>query len=200
MDQKHFSMKDPHCSHLILRQILSNNNQVFASSKFDVGLLKDCEAHVSLLENRFIARKPYKCSFEDREEIERQIDELEKAGLIEESSSPYSAPVLLVFKKEEGRKSRLCIDYKELNKILVPESQPFPRIDDLTVKVRDCRFFTKLDVNSAFWSIPVREKHRLKTAFVTHHGHWQWKRLPFGLKTAPSIFQISLTSVLRKNK
>ena len=70
-------------------------------------------AHVSLLENKFIARKPYKCSFEDKEEIERHINELQKAGLIEESSSPYLAIVLLVFKKEEKKKSGLIIYYKK---------------------------------------------------------------------------------------
>jgi len=56
-----------------------------------------------------------------------------------------------------------------------------------------------MDINSAFWSIPVREKDRYKTAFVTHHGHWQWTCLPFGLKSSPAIFQRVLSSVLRKN-
>lgn len=146
-----------------------------------------------------MARKPYKCSPENKVEIENQIQELLKAGLIEESYSPYAAPVLLVFKKEDGRKSRLCIDYKELNKIVVPESQPFPRIEDLTVKAGKCKFFTKLDITSAFWSIPIREKDRYKSAFVTHHGHWQWKSLPFGLKSSPAIFQRVLSSVLKND-
>lgn len=123
-----------------------------------------------------------------------------KAGLIEESCSPYAAPVTMVFKKEEGKRSRFCIDFKELNKIVVPESQPFPRIDDLTLRARNCKFFTKLDVNSAFWSIPVRRKDRHKLAFVTHHGHWQWNCLPYGLKSAPAIFQRVLSSVLRKKE
>jgi len=104
----------------------------------------------------------------------------------------------MVFKKEEGKRSRFCIDYKELNKIVVSESQPFPRIDDLTLSARNCKFFTKLDINSAFWSIPIRKKDRHKLAFVTHHGHWQWNCLPFGLKSAPAIFQRILSSVLRK--
>ena len=91
------------------------------------------------------------------------------------------------------------MDYTGLNKIVVPESQPFPRIDDLTLRVRNCKYFTKLDVNSAFWSIALRNKDKYKTAFVTHHGHWQWCSLPFGLKSSPAIFQRILSSIIRKN-
>ena len=179
-------------------KILKENEQIFANSKFDIGITKDYEASIKLTQVKYIAKKPYRTSFQDKREIEKQIGELLKADLIEESCSPYAAPVILVYKKEEGKQSRLCMDYTEFNKSLVPESQPFPRIDDLTVHARDCKFFTKIDVNSAFWSIPVREKDRYKTAFVTHNGHWQWKRLPFGLKSSPAIFQRVLSSILRK--
>lgn len=182
-----------------IETILQRNHMVFAKSKFDIGIVRNYGAKIKLTENKFVARKPYKCSFQDKTEIEAQIQALLKADLIEESYSPYAAPVLLVFKKEEGKKSRLCIENKELNKLIVPECQPFPRIDDLTVRVGNSRFFTKLDVNSAFWSTPIREKDRYKSAFVTHHGHWQWKSLPFGLKSSPAIFQRVLSSVLRKN-
>ena len=128
------------------------------------------------------------------------MEDLLNAGLIEVSSSPYAAPVTMVFKRDDGKRSRLCIDFKEFNRIVVPESQSFPRIDDLTVRARNCKFFSKLDVNSAFWSIPVRAKDRYKLAFVTHHGHWQWRCLPFGLKSTPAIFQRVLAGVIRKNK
>ena len=89
---------------LTLDKILADKRRVFASSKFDVGLMKNYEAHISLVVNKFISRKPYKCSYEDEKEIEKQIRELEKSELIEESSSPFASPVLLVFKKEEGKK------------------------------------------------------------------------------------------------
>lgn len=172
-------------------------DKVFAKTKFDIGIIKGYEATIKLKENKYVSRKPYRCSFQDK--IEKQIKELLEADLIEESCSPYAAPVTMVYKKEDGRKSRLCIDFTDLNKILVPESQPFPRIDDLKIRARNCKYFTKLDVNSAFWSIPVREKDKYKLAFVTHQGHWQWKCLPFGLKTSPAIFQRVLSSVLQKN-
>lgn len=181
-----------------IQDIIKKNNDIFAKSKFDIGEIKGYEASIKLTEYKYISKKPYRCSFQDKEEIEKQVSELLKANLIEESCSPYAAPVTMVFKKEEGKRSRFCIDFKELNKIVVPESQPFPRIDDLTLRARNCKFFTKLDVNSAFWSVPVRKKDRHKLAFVTHHGHWQWNRLPYGLKSAPAIFQRILSSVIRK--
>lgn len=183
-----------------IQDILDEYKEIFAERKFDIGKVKDYEATIKLIENKYVAKKPYRCSIQDKMEIENQIRELLKAGLIEESCSPYAALVTLVYKKEEGRKSRLCVDYRELNKIVVPESQPFLRIDDLMLRARNCKYFSKLDVNSAFWSISVRNKDKYKTGFVTHHGHWQWSCLPFGLKSSPSIFQRILSSVIRKNE
>ncbi|GBP09690.1 hypothetical protein EVAR_76656_1 [Eumeta japonica] len=120
-------------------------------------------------------------------------------NLIEESYSPFAAPVTLAFKKGENRKSRLCVDFRELNKIVVPQAQPFPLIDDLITKTRNCMYFTTLDINSAFWAIPLRVEDRKKTGFVTQDGHFQWTCLPFGLKTSPAIFQRILSNILRKH-
>lgn len=182
-----------------LEQVLKKHKELFTEDKFEVGKVKGYEATVKLTENKYIARTPYKCSIADSEEINSQIKSLSRVGLIERSTSPFASPVTLVFKKEERRKSRFCVDYSELNKIIIPECHPFPIIDDLLIRVRDCNFFSKLDVNSAFWSIPIREKDRYKTAFITQNGHWQWKCLPFGLKSSPAIFQRILSDVLVKN-
>ncbi len=82
---------------------------------------------------------------------------------------------------------------------MVPESQPFPLIGDFIVKAKDCYWFSILDINSSFWSVPLRQKDRYKTAFVTQTGHYDWKCLPFGLKTSPAIFQRILRNVLKRN-
>lgn len=137
---------------------------------------------------------------EDRKEIENQIAKLLDKKLIEESYSPFEAPVTLAYKRDENKKSRLCIDFRDLNKIVVPQSQPFPLIEDLLIKTRDCKFFSTLDINSAFWSIPLRVTDKQKTAFVTQEGHFQWNCLPFGLKTSPAIFQRIMCNIIRKNK
>lgn len=95
-------------------------------------------------------------------EIEQQISKLLEKNLIEESYSPFAAPVIMVFKKDEEKKSRLCADFRDLNKIVVPQAQPFPLIEDLVMKTRNCKFFTTLDINSAFWSIPLRVEDKKK--------------------------------------
>lgn len=179
--------------------LLNKYDNIFARHKFDIGQVQNNEAQIKLLEHKFVAKKPYRCSIEDQKEIEFQIGQLLKANLIEESSSPFAAPVTLALKKDEGSKTRLCIDFRELNKLIVPEPQPFPLIDEILTKTRNAKFFTTLDINSAFWCIPVRNKDKYKTAFVTQDGHWQWKCLPFGLKTSPAIFQRILSNIIRKH-
>ena len=154
-----------------------------------MGIVQSHEVKIKLSENKYISKKPYRCSIIDQKEIELQLANLLKKQLIENSSSPFVAPVTLAYKKDDGRKTRLCIDFRELNKMVLPEPQPFPRIDDVIVKAGNCEWFSTLDVNSAFWSIPIREKDKIKTAFVTQNGHYQWTCHPFGLKTSPAIFQ-----------
>jgi len=181
-----------------LHKILSRNKNIFARNKYDIGSVKGYEAHIRLTENRYIAKRPYRCSIPDQNEIDDQVKNLLQADLIETSSSPFAAPVTLAYKREEGKKSRLCMDYRELNKIVVPEPQPFPLIEDIFAKASGCSWFSTLDINSAFWSLPLYEKDRSKTAFVTQNGHYQWRYLPFGLKTAPAIFQKILSNILFK--
>jgi len=119
---------------------------VFAKNQFGIGTVKDYEAHIDLIENKYVTKRPYKCSFDDQKEIEKQISELLKHNIIEESSSPFASPVTLAFKKTgEGHKkekNRLCINFRELNKIVVPESQPFPTIDDIMMKARGCDWYS----------------------------------------------------------
>lgn len=182
-----------------IEDLIHTYGGVFAKDKFDVGRVKDQEAHIKLIEHKFVAKKPYRCSIPDQQEIENQISHLLKADLIEESTSPFASPVTLAYKREENKKNRLCIDFRDLNRLVVPEPQPFPLIEELITKTRGCRWFTALDINSAFWSIPIRMKDRYKTAFVTQEGHWQWKVLPFGLKTSPTIFQRILSNIIRRN-
>lgn len=181
-------------------ELIFKYKSLFAKDKYDVGSVKGYEAQIDLLVDSYCCKRPYRCNFEDKKEIELQISKLLEKKLIEDSYSPFAAPVTLAYKKEDGRKSRLCIDFRDLNKIVVPQSQPFPLIEDLMIKTRNCKLFSTLDINSAFWSIPLKVEDRKKTAFVTQENHYQWTCLPFGLKTSPAIFQRILSSIIRKHK
>lgn len=178
--------------------MINNNKSVFAKDKYDIGKVNEYEARIDLIVEKYCSKRPYRCNIDDKKEIEKQVAKLLEKELIEESYSPFAAPVTLTYKKNEG-KTRMCIDFRDLNKNVVPQAQPFPLIDDIIIRARNCRYFTTLDINSAFWSIPLRIEDRRKTGFVTQDGHFQWTCLPFGLKTSPAIFQRILSNILSKH-
>ena len=183
-----------------IKKLIDRHLSIFAKNKFDIGTVSDHEAQIRLTEMKYPAKKPYRTSIPDQIEIEEQVARLLESGLIEEFTSPLAAPVTLVYRQKDGSKARLCIDFRDLNKLIVSENQPFPRIEDILIKAGRSRWFTTVDLNSAFWSVPIRLKDRYKTGFVTQSGHWQWRVLPFGLKSSPGIFQRILAGIIRKHK
>ena len=158
----------------ILKDLINEFSPVFAKDAYDVGMVKDHEARIILFEDRFVTKEPYRCSFEDQAKIERQVAALLQNGLVQESLSPYASPVTMQYRKagESGQKekTRMCINYKDLNKLILPDPQPMPLIDDIVVRTAACSWFSALDINSAFWAIPVRREDRHKTGFVTQGG------------------------------
>jgi len=155
-----------------IEKIIEKHKVIFAKDKYDIGKVKDYEAKIDLVIDKYSSKRPYRCSIEDKKEIEEQISKLLEKHLIEESYSPFAAPVTLALKKDENKKLRLCINFRDLNKNIIPQAKPFPIIDDLIIKTRNCKYFTTLDINTAFWSIPLRIEDRRKTAFVTQEGHY----------------------------
>lgn len=180
----------------VLDLLIANKN-LFTTDKFNVRQYSQTEAEIKLIDEKIINLRPYKTSLSDEREIESQIKQLLEHDLIEETDSPYASPVTLANKKGEG-KSRMCVDMRALNKLVVPETHPLQRFDDILDKLQDCGHLTTVDINSAFWTVRLRRKSRKYTAFVTNRYHFQWKVLPFGLKVSPAIFQRTLASVLRR--
>ncbi|KAL2892028.1 Retrotransposable element Tf2 155 kDa protein type 1 [Ceratocystis lukuohia] len=119
---------------------------------------------------------------------------LEK-GYIEESQSTAAAPILFV--KKPGGGLRFCVDYRALNAVMKKNRYPLPNITETLKNVSKAKWFTKLDVVSAFHNIRIAEGDEWKTAFRTRHGLFQWKVMPFGLANAPAEFQSFLNSLLR---
>ena len=181
-----------------IKSLIDEHINCFAIDKYDVGRIKSEEAQIRLTADRYVAQRPYRCSAEDKKEIEAQVQKLLKAGLISESTSPFAAPVTMVNKKGEGR-SRLCVDLRQLNKLVIPESYPMPLIEDLIEQAAGCVYFSVFDINSAFWTIPIKMEDRHKLAFVTQDGHYQFNVLPFGYRSSPMIFQRILSGIIRKN-
>ncbi|UYV65483.1 hypothetical protein LAZ67_3004485 [Cordylochernes scorpioides] len=141
--------------------------------------------------NILIAQKPYRTSFYNNAEIQKQITELLRYNNIRPLYSPYSSPALLVNKKSDApnHPTRLCINYRKLNQKTVPEHTPIPLIEQIIDRLSQSKIYTILDVKNAYWHIPIDEKDRHKTSFVTQLGCYEWNRLPYGLKIAPSQFE-----------
>ena len=139
--------------------------------------------------------RAYRLSIDEREELEKQIEELISAGRIYPTTSPYGAPVLFV-KKKDGSK-RLCCDFRRLNAVTIKSRFPLPLIEDLFDHLHGAKWFTSLDLISGYHQIPVAEKDQPKTAIVTHQGQYAWRVMPFGLTNAPSTFQMVMNDLFR---
>ncbi len=144
--------------------------------------------------NRPISNAPGRPSQEEREIIRKQISEMLHNGIIKESRSPWSSRIVLI-KKKDG-KPRFCIDYRKLNSITKSDVYPLPRIDDSLAALQKGKFFSTLDMFAGYWQIPMHEKSKEMTAFVSESGLYQFEVMPFGLKTAGATFQRFMDAVL----
>lgn len=142
---------------------------------------------LNLKDEQPVVYRPYRLSFHERQKVRELIEELKGADIVEDSSSPYASPIVLV-KKKTGD-VRMCVDYRELNKKTVPDKYPLPRIDDQLDRLYGNNFFTSLDLFSGYYQVPIKDSStREKTSFITPDGHYQFKRMPFGLTNCPAIF------------
>ncbi|GJV63950.1 putative reverse transcriptase domain-containing protein [Tanacetum coccineum] len=142
-----------------------------------------------------VARAPYRLAPSEMKELSEQLQELSDKGFIRPSSSPWGAPVLFV-KKKDGS-FRMCIDYRELNKLTVKNRYPLPRIDDLFDQLQGSSIYSKIDLRSGYHQLRVREQDISKTAFRTRYGHYEFQVMPFGLTNAPAVFMDLMNRVCK---
>ncbi|GJZ21127.1 putative reverse transcriptase domain-containing protein [Tanacetum coccineum] len=142
-----------------------------------------------------VARAPYRLAPSEMKELSEQLQELSDKGFIRPSSSPWGAPVLFV-KKKDGS-FRMCIDYRELNKLTVKNRYPLPRIDDLFDQLQGSSIYSKIDLRSGYHQLRVREQDIPKMAFRTRYGHYEFQVMPFGLTNAPAVFMDLMNRVCK---
>ncbi|GJS01013.1 putative reverse transcriptase domain-containing protein [Tanacetum coccineum] len=142
-----------------------------------------------------VARAPYRLALSEMKELSEQLQELSDKGFIRPSSSPWGASVLFV-KKKDGS-FRMCIDYKELNKLTMKNHYPLPRIDDLFDQLQGSSIYSKIDLRLGYHQLRVREQDIPKTAFQTRYGHYEFQVMPFGLTNAPAVFMDLMNRVCK---
>lgn len=142
-----------------------------------------------------IRQKPYRVAPSERKIIDEQVQEMLEKGIIQESASPWAAPVILV-KKKDGT-WRFCVDYRRLNSVTKKDVYPLPRIDDAIDCLHSASYFSSVDLRSGYWQIPMHAADKEKTAFVTPDGLYEFNVMPFGLCNAPATFERFMDSILR---
>lgn len=141
-----------------------------------------------------IRLRSYRTSPTNREEIDKQINEMLENDVISLSVSPWAAPVVLV-RKSDGT-MRFCVDYRKINAITRKDSHPLPRISEALDALGGAQWFLTLDLWSGYWQIEMDEGSKEKTAFITHNGLYEFHVLPFGLCNSPATFQRLMTHAL----
>ena len=141
-----------------------------------------------------IRRIPAKWS----KEVDTQITEMIEHDIIEPSSSPFNSNPLLVSKEDNSK--RFVIDFRLVNRNTVQDTYPLPTVEELVDKAFGCTLFSQLDLASGYWTVPISESHRHKTAFSIPRGKYQFKRMPFGLKNAQATFQRCMDKIVEECK
>ena len=151
--------------------------------------------HIDTSDHAPIRINPRAYSPVDLVKIKEFIDENLKSGVISESDSPWSFPLVLAVKPDGG--TRVCVDYRALNRITKKDAHPLPRIDESLLRFYGIKYFTHIDLRSGYWQIILDSVSRQKTAFSSRYSHYEFNVIPFGLSNAPGAFQRRMNKVLR---
>ncbi|MCO5563448.1 hypothetical protein L7F22_017090 [Adiantum nelumboides] len=143
-------------------------------------------------------KPPYRVSQAQQEEIMKQVNELVEKGMVRPSSSPFCSPVLLVHKKDGTY--RMCVDYRELNKITIKNRFPVLRIEDLFDKLQGSTYFSRIDLKSGYHQIRIVNEDILKIAFRTTFGLYEYLVMPFGLTNALATFNRMMERIFQPHR
>lgn len=170
-----------------LTQKLQNMRDVFSQHRLDFGCTNKVKHRINLTDETPFKHRCRPIHPEDREGVQKHLQELLDTGVIRESESPFSSPIVVVRKKNGD--IRLCIDYCKLNLRTVKDAYALPNLEDTFMALTGSKWFSVLDLKSGYYQIEVEEADKPKTAFVCPFGFYEFNRMPQGITNAPSTFQ-----------
>ena len=186
-------------------------NDIISTDSGDIGRTPLLEVEIDTCDNVLITQKPYTLPLKHAEWVQRELEILEKAGVIVRSISPWASPIVVVPKitaPGEPSKQRLCVDYRALNSLLPPAKKafskakgvltlvPLPKIDEIYARLKGSNIYSTLDMRSGYYYMVLSEKSRPRSAFISSFGKLEFKICPFGLAQAPAYFQRLVNEVL----
>ncbi|MES9903532.1 MAG: reverse transcriptase domain-containing protein, partial [Sedimenticola sp.] len=180
-----------------LLTFIGKNRDVFAKDTSELGCTNLHHHRIETGDAAPQRQRFYRTSPQVNDEIGKHIDDMLQNEIIEPSDSVWTSPVVMIKKKDNS--FRFCIDYRRLNNVTVPINFPLPRLECIfdTIGNANAKVFTVLDLKSGFHQIPLDDETKHKTAFISRHGTFQFRRLSFGLMNAPMSFQMVMSKVLQ---
>ena len=177
--------------------MINEMGDAFSLGIHDLGRCTIAKHQIKLKEDTVPVNKPpYRISHKDREFLKEEIEVMLKFGIVRRSTSPWSAPVVIIPKKDGSR--RICIDYRLLNSVTITQNFPVPQVQDIFETIAQAIYFSTLDLASGYWQELLEDNSKEYTAFSTPDGHYEFEVLPFGLKNAPSDFNRVMQLMLRR--
>jgi hypothetical protein len=174
--------------------ILDDYADCFSKSEFDLGRTTFVKHSIDTGDHRPISQALRRQPIQYLPEIDRQLEELSRQGIIEPAASPWASNLVIVAKKDKSL--RMCVDYRGLNNFTKKDSYPLPRINECLDSLGNATFFSTFDLRSGYFQIAMEETDKDKTAFLTRRGSFRYTSLPFGLCNAPATFQRLMDTVL----
>ena len=191
-------------------EMCDRHPDAFSKNNKDIGRTTLIEMEIDMGDSLPIAQNPYTLPLKHHEWVRKEIETLEKAGVIERSLSSWASPVIVVPKKsapDEPPRRHLCVAYRKVNSLQQEVKRTdrgtgcldlylLPKIDEMFAKLNGAKCFLTIDLRSGYYHIGLTRESRAKSAFVVPMGKWEFKRTPFGLSQAPAYFQLLIDKVL----
>ena len=191
-------------------ELCEKHEDAFSKNNEDIGRMKLVKMDIDTGDSPPVSSRPYTLPLKHYEWVQREIESLERAGVITKSMSKWASPIVIVPRKSapgEPPERRLCIDFRKVNElqqdvITVGKTKgqisihPLPKIDEMYAKLKGAKVFSIIDLRSGYHHTALGKSSRAKAAFVTPFGKYEFLMVPFGLAQAPAYFQLLMNKVL----